>query len=89
MTRPLSVQLYTVRDLIAENRDDVLRQIADLGFKSVEPFQPTLDPIGFRKVADLHHAKERCPLFVEGVDLVAVADQQPDGVEIAREPGGP
>lgn len=52
MTRPLSVQLYTVRDLIAENRDDVLRQIADLGFKAVEPFQPTLDPIGFRKVAD-------------------------------------
>ena len=52
MSRPLSVQLYTVRDLIAEDRDGVLRQIADLGFGAVEPFQPTADPAGFRKVAD-------------------------------------
>src|SRR5205807_3795906 len=42
----------TVRSHIAEDRDGVLRQLADLGFGAVEPFQPTEDPIGFRKVAD-------------------------------------
>lgn len=52
MSRPLSVQLYTVRELITEDRDGVLRQLADLGFGAVEPFQPTVDPEGFRKVAD-------------------------------------
>jgi sugar phosphate isomerase/epimerase len=52
MSRPLSVQLYTVRELISEDRDGVLRQLADLGFGAVEPFQPTVDPEGFRKVAD-------------------------------------
>ena len=52
MTRPLSVQLYSVREQLAEDRDGVLRQLADLGFRAVEPFQPTLDPAGFRKVAD-------------------------------------
>ena len=52
MTRPLSVQLYTVREQLAENRDGVLRQLADLGFTAVEPFQPTEDPVGFRKVAE-------------------------------------
>jgi sugar phosphate isomerase/epimerase len=52
MTRPLSVQLYTVREQIAEDRDGVLRRLADLGFRAVEPFQPTEDPVGFRKVAD-------------------------------------
>ena len=52
MTRPLSIQLYTVREQIARDRDGVLRQLADLGFQAVEPFQPTADPVGFRKVAD-------------------------------------
>ena len=52
MTRPLSVQLYSVREQIAQDRDGVLRQLADLGFQAVEPFQPTADPVGFRKVAD-------------------------------------
>lgn len=52
MTHPLSIQLYTVREQIAEDRDGVLRRLADLGFTAVEPFQPTADPTGFRKVAD-------------------------------------
>jgi sugar phosphate isomerase/epimerase len=52
MPKELSVQLYTVRDLMAEDRDAVLRRIAELGFDAVEPFQPTVDPAGFRKVAD-------------------------------------
>ena len=52
MTHPLSIQLYTVREQIAEDRDGVLRRLADLGFTAVEPYQPTADPTGFRKVAD-------------------------------------
>ena len=52
MPKALSVQLYTVRDLMAEDRDAVLRRIAELGFDAVEPYQPTVDPVGFRKVAD-------------------------------------
>jgi sugar phosphate isomerase/epimerase len=49
---PLSVQLYSVRELISDDRDGVLRRIADAGFGAVEPFRPTEDPHGFRKVAD-------------------------------------
>ena len=52
MTRPVSVQLYSVREQIAQDRDGVLRRLADLGFRAVEPFQPNEDPVGFRKVAD-------------------------------------
>jgi len=52
MTHPLSVQLYSVRDLLADDRDGVLRRIAGFGYGAVEPFQPTADPHGFRKVAD-------------------------------------
>jgi sugar phosphate isomerase/epimerase len=51
MTHPLSVQLYSVRDLLAEDRDAVLRRIAEIGYDAVEPYQPTRDPEGFRKVA--------------------------------------
>jgi sugar phosphate isomerase/epimerase len=52
MALPLSVQLYSVRDLISGDRDAVLRSLAAAGYGAVEPFQPTLDPGGFRAVAD-------------------------------------
>jgi sugar phosphate isomerase/epimerase len=52
MSHPLAVQLWTVRDQISADRDATLRRIADIGFGAVEPFQPTEDPAGFRKVAD-------------------------------------
>jgi sugar phosphate isomerase/epimerase len=52
MSHPLSVQLYTVRDAVAEDRDGVLRRLAGIGYRAVEPFQPTEDPKGFRQVAD-------------------------------------
>jgi sugar phosphate isomerase/epimerase len=51
MAHPLSVQLYAVRDFMAD-RDDVLRRLADIGFRSVEPYDPANDPTGFRKTAD-------------------------------------
>ncbi|ONK10207.1 sugar phosphate isomerase/epimerase [Streptomyces sp. MP131-18] len=52
MAPPLGVQLYTVRDALAADRDATLRRIADIGFTAVEPFDPTADPEGFRRVAD-------------------------------------
>jgi sugar phosphate isomerase/epimerase len=51
MAHPLSVQLYTVRDHMAD-RDAVLRRLAEIGFTAVEPYAPNDDPAGFRKVAD-------------------------------------
>jgi sugar phosphate isomerase/epimerase len=74
MTRPLSVQLYTVRSQIAGDRDGVLRQLADLGFGAVEPFQPTEDPIGFRKVAD------DLGLVVSSAHAMSLLDEDPGPV---------
>jgi sugar phosphate isomerase/epimerase len=74
MTRPLSVQLYTVREQIARDRDGVLRQLADLGFGAVEPFQPTQDPVGFRKVA------EDLGLTVSSAHAMSLLDADPNPV---------
>jgi sugar phosphate isomerase/epimerase len=52
MSQPLSVQLYTVRDALAEDRDAVLRRLSRIGYRAVEHFQPTEDPEGFRRLAD-------------------------------------
>lgn len=52
MSSPLSVQLYTLRDQMATDRDGSLRRLAEIGFGAVEPYDPTADPQGFRKVAD-------------------------------------
>jgi sugar phosphate isomerase/epimerase len=52
MTLRLSVQLYTLREQLAEDRDAVLRRVAEIGYRAVEPFQPTVDPRGFRALAD-------------------------------------
>lgn len=52
VTPPLGVQLYTVRQALADDRDATLRRVAEIGFTSVEPFDPTDDPEGFRRVAD-------------------------------------
>ncbi|MDH2427470.1 sugar phosphate isomerase/epimerase [Sphaerisporangium sp. TRM90804] len=52
MATPLGVQLYTVRDQMKDDRDDVLRRIAEIGYGAVEPYDPMDDPKGFRQVAD-------------------------------------
>ncbi|MFC4586335.1 sugar phosphate isomerase/epimerase family protein [Sphaerisporangium corydalis] len=52
MVKPLGVQLYTVRDHMKADRDDVLRRIAEIGYGAVESFAPTDDPKGFRQVTD-------------------------------------
>jgi len=52
MATPLSIQLYTLRDQIAADRDGTLTRLAGIGYRSVEPYDPTADPAGFRKLAD-------------------------------------
>jgi sugar phosphate isomerase/epimerase len=52
MAPPLGVQLYTVRDALSADRDAAVRRIAGIGFTAVEPYDPTADPEGFRRLAD-------------------------------------
>jgi sugar phosphate isomerase/epimerase len=52
MATPLSIQLYTLRDQIAADRDGVLARLAEIGYRSVEAYDPMADPAGFRKTVD-------------------------------------
>jgi sugar phosphate isomerase/epimerase len=52
MTKPISVQLYSARDHMAEDRDGTMRRIAALGYRAVEPYDPADDPGGLRRLAD-------------------------------------
>ena len=52
MTKPIGVQLYSVRDHMAADRDGTLRRVAGLGYRAVEPYAPADDPKGFRQLAD-------------------------------------
>ena len=54
MGNPLAVQLYTVREELADDRARVLRRIAGFGYAAVEPFDVISDPDGLR--ADLDAA---------------------------------
>ena len=71
MTRPISVQLYTVREPLAADRDAVLRRIAEIGYRAVEPYDPTNDPKGFRPVAD------DLGLTVSGTHASALLNREP------------
>ena len=52
MSKPISVQLYSVREHMAADRDATLRRIAGLGYRAVEPYSPADDPKGFKALAD-------------------------------------
>ncbi|MEV0201019.1 sugar phosphate isomerase/epimerase [Nonomuraea sp. NPDC050691] len=91
MTDPLALQLYTVRDQLAADRDGVLGRVAGLGYGAVEPFDPTTDPEGFRRVAD------DLGLAVPITHAYALLDQEPAkvfdaiatiGAELVVIPGG-
>jgi len=49
---PLAVQLWTVREELATDRDGVLRQLAGFGYGAVEPFDVVSDPSGLRAALD-------------------------------------
>jgi len=71
---PLSVQLWSVRDRIADDRDGVLRRIAQIGYGAVEPYNPLDDPKGFRQVAD------DLGLAISSVHAGALVRQEPGPV---------
>ncbi|HVL39057.1 MAG TPA: TIM barrel protein, partial [Fimbriimonadaceae bacterium] len=51
--KPLSIQLYTVRDVIAEsNPVEVLQRIADIGYEGVEGFGYGYSPQEFRRIVE-------------------------------------
>ncbi len=52
MTKPLSVQLYSVREQMAADREGTVRRVAGLGYRAVEPYNPADDPKGLRQLAD-------------------------------------
>lgn len=52
MSKPISVQLWSVREQLAADRDGTLRRIAELGYRAIEPFNPANDPKGLRELAD-------------------------------------
>ncbi|MEW2390707.1 sugar phosphate isomerase/epimerase [Streptomyces venezuelae] len=52
MPRPLSVQLYTVRDQLVADREGTLRRLAGLGYGAVEAYDVLGDPKGLRRIVD-------------------------------------
>lgn len=91
MATPLSIQLYTLRDQIAADRDGALTRLAEIGYRSVEAYDPTADPAGFRKVAD------GLGLSVSSTHAYALFDKDPGevfdavatiGTDLAIIPGG-
>ncbi len=40
MPAPIALQLYTVRDLIEEDFEGVVRKVAEIGYAGVEPSVP-------------------------------------------------
>ncbi|WP_405578922.1 sugar phosphate isomerase/epimerase family protein [Streptomyces sp. NBC_01190] len=91
MATPLSIQLYTLRDQIAADRDGSLARLAEIGYRSVEAYDPTADPAGFRKTVDELGigvaATHAYALFTKEADEVfeAVAAI---GTDLAIVPGG-
>ncbi|MFE0172862.1 sugar phosphate isomerase/epimerase family protein [Streptomyces sp. NPDC059002] len=52
MPRPLSVQLYTVRDQLAVDWAGTVRRLAGLGYGAVETYDVVSDPKGHRLILD-------------------------------------
>lgn len=52
MSKPISVQLWTVREQLAADRDGTIRRIAQLGYRAIEPYNLADDPKGLRELAD-------------------------------------
>lgn len=49
---PLGVQLYSVRQQLADDRRGTLQRISALGYEAVEPFDLLTDPAGLRSLTD-------------------------------------
>jgi sugar phosphate isomerase/epimerase len=75
---PPAVQLYSVRELLPDDRKGVLERIAAAGYGAVEPFNILADPAGLR--ADLDAAG----LSVSSVHAVPAGEQAADLLAAAR-----
>lgn len=74
MPTPPAVNLWTVRDELAADRDGTLRRLAALGYGAVEPFEATDDPAGLRAVA------EDCGMTVCSTHSHRLLDSDPEPV---------
>ncbi|CAM5614634.1 hypothetical protein SALBM135S_09422 [Streptomyces alboniger] len=74
MPRPLSVQLYTVRDQLTADREGTLRRLADIGYGAVEPYDVVTDPKGLRRIID------ELGLTVSGTHAVQLLGPEPEAV---------
>ncbi|MEU5253595.1 sugar phosphate isomerase/epimerase family protein [Streptomyces longwoodensis] len=74
MAHPLSIQLYTLREQLEADRDGTLARLAGIGYTSVEPYDPTADPAGFRKTAD------ELGITVTSTHAISLLHQDPDEV---------
>ncbi|SDL09800.1 sugar phosphate isomerase/epimerase family protein [Nonomuraea jiangxiensis] len=74
MTKPISVQLFTVRKALTADREAVLGRIAEIGYRWVEPYDPLADPKGFRRLAD------DLGLGVSGTHAYALLSMEPPAV---------
>lgn len=93
MTSPISVQLYTLRAEMAQDRTATLTRLAQLGYTAVEAFDPLDDPEGFRRTADglglSVSSSHACALLDPAVDAAAVHDAVAAlGTGLAIIPGG-
>ncbi|MEC3992388.1 sugar phosphate isomerase/epimerase [Actinacidiphila sp. DG2A-62] len=91
MATPLSIQLYTLRDQLAADRDGTLARLAEIGYRSVEAYDPMADPAGFRRKAD------ELGIGVAASHAYALFDKEADevfdavaaiGTDLALIPGG-
>jgi sugar phosphate isomerase/epimerase len=78
MQRPIAVQLYTVRDLLAHDLPGTMEQIARMGYRGVEPFagldHATLIPLCRQHdltVTSLHLPLPLPEKLDEGLDIAA------------------
>jgi sugar phosphate isomerase/epimerase len=86
---PLAVQLWTVREELATDLDGVLRQLAEIGYGAVEPFDVVSDPSGLRASLDaaglvapsVHGKTEQGAALFDGAKAVGA-----ETVYIAYEP---
>ncbi|NED98020.1 sugar phosphate isomerase/epimerase [Phytoactinopolyspora alkaliphila] len=92
MSTPLAVQLYSARDRLADDRAGVLRRLAEIGYAAVEPFAPTDDPAGFRRIADdlgLAVCATHATGLMRGEDAAEIFDAVHTlGTELVIVPGG-
>jgi sugar phosphate isomerase/epimerase len=92
MARPLSVQLFALRDELAADRPGTIKRLAEIGYDAVETHRPTDNPAELRKLLDdagifvsaTHcraHKEDRQPIFAAAKTLGTDRLIIPGGIE--------